>query len=71
MWGLVGEDPTSPVLSAWEVVDGGSGHGKVLKGTASSIGTEAFRGDRGWINDPTETDYMDYSVQADVKLESA
>ena len=70
MWGLLGESASGE--SAWEVVDGGSGHGKVLKGTAlTTSSAEAFRGDRGWINDSTETDYMDYWVQADVKLESS
>jgi len=71
MWGLLGANPTTPTQSAWEVVDGGGSHGKVLKGTASSMGTEAFRGDQGWINQPGENNYMNYFVQADVKLMSA
>ena len=78
MWGLLGTKPAAPGEplreSAWEVVDGGSGHGLVLRGTASgdaNLPTEAFRGDRGWINDLGEYDWMDYYVQADVRLESA
>lgn len=63
MWGLLGD---------WQMALA-DGHGKVLKGTAgSSIGfTEAFRGDPGWINKPGESSYMNYFVQADVKLLSA
>ena len=72
MWALLGEHPTEDNQSAWEVVNAGAAYGKVLKGTASGDNnhpTEAFRGDRSWINDQDE--YMNYRIQANVKLESS
>jgi hypothetical protein len=61
MWGLRGD---------WAMVNDAN-RGIVLRGTASSGDTEAFRGDEGWINKPGETSYMNYLVQADIKLQSA
>jgi len=70
MWALKGVKPSS-TLPAWEVVNAGAAYGKVLRGTASgdpAFPTEAVRGDRSWIND--EDEYMNYRIQANVKLES-
>jgi hypothetical protein len=61
MWGLRGD---------WAMVYDAQ-RGIVLRGTASGAASEAFRGDEGWINKPGETNYMNYRVEADIKLQSA